>query len=292
MNTNHRRKGSFVASEASKLAPHSAPATSIQHLLDIMASLRAPDGCPWDQAQSFESLIPFLQEESAEYIDAVRENDTDGMREELGDVLLQVVFHAEIAREKGLFDFQDVVDGISEKLWTRHPHVFGDHEKLESPEDVETVWAQRKAAEKAEAGVKDDAYANPLLKVPRSLEPLVRAQELGRRAAKVGFDWGTPERVIEKIHEELAELEEAFEAKESDGVHEEIGDLLMAITQLARKLELRSDEMLARCNRKFEKRFTYVAEAMAAAGVPLEAEQFEAMQRFWDEARAKRVEEN
>lgn len=290
MNTKDRAKGSFLASEIGKDLPHAAPATSVQVLLDIMASLRAPDGCPWDQAQSFESLLPYLQEESAEYLDAVRQNDVDGMREELGDVLLQVAFHAEIAREKGLFDFQDVVDGIAEKLWTRHPHVFGDREKLYDPSAVEAVWNERKRAERAAKGIVEEGETNPLSKVSRSLDPLVRSHELGRRAAKVGFDWTSAADVVPKIREELSELEDAMSGGDADAIAEELGDLLFSVVNIARKLGVRPDAAIARANHKFERRFAYVVKAMDAEKIPLTPEQVTAMERFWNEARSKRIE--
>lgn len=289
MNINHRAKGSVAASEGTKSPPVAGSPAQIQRLLDVMASLRAPEGCPWDRAQTFESLVPYLQEESAEYIDALRAGDAAAMLEELGDVLLQIVFHAQIAEEAEMFSFQDVVDGIAEKLWSRHPHVFGDHARAENPAEVEQVWEAQKAKERVARG-EDAAPRSPLDRVPRSMEPLTRAHELGRRAAKVGFDWATADDVIPKIHEELAELQQARDLHDADGVEEELGDLLCAVVTLARKLGVRPDAALARTNRKFEERFAYVAARMNEEGLALSAEQMEAMSRHWDDAREKRVE--
>lgn len=267
---------------------HRAPAAQIQHLLDLMASLRAPDGCPWDRAQTFESLLPYLQEEAAEYIDAVREGDTDAMKEELGDVLLQIVFHAQIAREQEVFDIQDVIDGLVEKLWTRHPHVFGPRDAAADSAEVENVWEEQKRKERAARG--EEQEKNPLRRVPRSLPTLARTHQLSKAAAKVGFDFDSPAQVLAKVEEELQELREAMTSGDLVHTEEELGDVLMSVANLARKLGVRPDVALARTNQKFVRRFDYVIEAMDAAGYDVSEEHFETMQRFWDEAREKRVE--
>lgn len=268
---------------------HRAPDARIQQLLDLMASLRAADGCPWDRAQSFESLLPYLQEESAEYIDAVREGDMAAMKEELGDVLLQVVFHAQIAQEQDAFDLQDVIDGLVYKLWSRHPHVFGDgDESADNASDVEAVWAKKKREERAARGEAQDA--NPLHRVARSLPPLARARELSKSAAKVGFDFENATQVLDKIDEELDELREAMTSGDRVHTEEEVGDVLMSVANLARTLGVDPDAALARTNQKFVRRFDYVADAMTASNLEMNAEHFDEMQKFWDEARAKRVE--
>lgn len=260
----------------------------IQPLLDIMASLRAPDGCPWDKKQTYTSLLTYLSEESAEYIDAVLAGDREGMKEELGDVLLQVVFHAEIAREEGSFDFADVVEGICHKLWTRHPHVFGDHDAAHSAEDVERIWAERKAAERAARGDDRDARTarNPLEGVAKSLEPLQRAHALAKAASKVGFDWDHAPDVAEKVQEELAEVLDAHANGEGAArLEEEVGDLLFAVSNLARKLGVRPEDALRKANQKFERRFAAVVDALEAQGIPLSREARGAMEEAWNTVR-------
>lgn len=286
MNTKHRTKGSAVDAEPTSSLPSKAKATSIQRLLDIMASLRGPGGCPWDQEQSFETLLPFLQEESAEYIDAVREGDPTAMQEELGDVLLQVVFHAQIAAEKGLFDLQEVSDGIADKLYRRHPHVFGDVEGVTRAEDVERVWAAEKEKERVARG-ETATLSNPLARVPRSLEPLPRAYELSRQAAKIGFDWDRADDVVPKVREEL---DEVCAAESRDAQEEELGDLLFAVVNLCRKLAVRPDQALARANAKFERRFEYVLSKLTAEERGGDSGLRERMEVLWNEARAARVE--
>lgn len=267
---------------------HHAPAARIQNLVDLMASLRAPDGCPWDRAQTFESLLPYLQEESAEYIDAVREGDTNAMKEELGDVLLQIVFHAQIAREQESFDLQDVIDGLVDKLWSRHPHVFGPRDAAADPEEVEDVWEAQKQLEREARGEREEK--NPLRRVPRSLPTLDRTHALSKAAASVGFDFGDVEQVFSKVEEELQELREAMTSGDLVHTEEEIGDVLMSVSNLARKLGVRPEAALARTNQKFVRRFDYVVDAMDAAGYDISADHFDTMQKFWDEAREKRVE--
>lgn len=269
--------------------PAKAPNTTIQPLLNIMASLRAEEGCPWDRAQTFDSLLRYLVEESAEYIDAAESGDRAAMREELGDVLLQVVFAAQIAQEEGSFGFQDVVDGISEKLWTRHPHVFGDREAAMSEAEVERIWAERKAQERAARGDDRDARIdrNPLEGVPKSLEPLQRAHALGRAAAKVGFDWRDAAEVVPKVREELDEVLEA-QAQDDDGaLLEELGDLLFSVVNLARKLGVRPEEAMRVANRKFERRFEAIVTDVEAQGLRVADAGRDALEEAWERVRAK-----
>lgn len=267
---------------------HRAPAVDLQPLLDLMASLRAPEGCPWDREQTFESLLPYLQEESAEYIDAVRDHDLSAMREELGDVLLQVVFHAQIARESEAFDLQQVIDGLVHKLWSRHPHVFGDHAQVSDASAVEDVWAAQKAAERAAAG--ETSHRAAWERVPRSLPPLARANAFGKAAGKIGFDFADAEEASAKVDEELQELRDAMTSGDPVHIEEEVGDLLLSVANLARKLAVRPDEALAKSNQKFERRLRYVAQKMREADQEMTAENFQKMQEYWDEARALRVE--
>lgn len=267
--------------------PVKAPDTTIQSLLDIMASLRGEAGCPWDREQTFESLLRYLQEESAEYIDAVEQGDRAEMREELGDVLLQIVFAAQIAAEEGSFTFQDVVDGISEKLWTRHPHVFGDHESAMSAQDVEKIWAERKAKERLERGDDRDARIarNPLEGVSKSLEPLQRAHDLGKAAAKVGFDWDSAAEVVPKVREELDEVVEAAASGSRESLEEEVGDLLFSVVNLARKLGVRPESAMRAANRKFERRFARIVDGLESEGLSVRSASRDEMEMIWERVR-------
>lgn len=289
MSTPENSENTIASSVKNYRFPHNAPSVNIQQLLDLMASLRAPDGCPWDRKQTFASLVPYLQEESAEYIDAVRSRDPQAMREELGDVLLQVVFHAQIGREKGLFDLQDVIDTLVHKLWTRHPHVFGDEDKVTDASAVEDVWARQKAKEREAKGAPD--IDNPLAKVPKSLPTLVRAEAIGDAAAKIGFDFESAEDALRKVEEELEEVREAMTNGDRVHTEEEIGDLLCSVVNLARKSDICPDRALAQCNQKFTRRMEYVLQKMQEQNLVPSAEHMDIMEEFWREARHKRVED-
>lgn len=288
MSTPKGSESTIASSVKNYRFPHNAPQVNIQQLLDLMASLRAPEGCPWDQKQSFESLLPYLQEESAEYIDAVREKDFDAMREELGDVLLQVVFHAQIAREVGAFDLQDVTDTLVHKLWTRHPHVFGGEDAVTNASAVEDLWARQKEKERRAKG--EAPVRNPLAKVPKSLPTLLRTEAIGDAAAKIGFDFEGTEDAFGKVEEELEELREAMTSGDRVHTEEEIGDLLCSVVNLARKSKICPDRALAKCNQKFTRRMEYVLKKMEERGVEPSSEHMEMMEEFWREARYKRVE--
>jgi nucleoside triphosphate diphosphatase len=225
---------------------------NMQRLIDIMARLRDPEGgCPWDIEQDFRSIAPYTIEEAHEVADAIERGDLDDLKDELGDLLFQVVFHARMAEEQGAFDFGDVVASVSDKLERRHPHVFGDADIADA--HAQTVnWEQIKAAERAE---KVDGDQSLLAGVSRGLPALRRAVKLQKRAARVGFDWPAAEPVFDKIEEEIGELRDAMVAGDTDGVEEELGDLLFAITNLARKLEVDPGGALRRSNHKFERRF-------------------------------------
>ena len=241
--------------------------------LNIMQKLRSQEGCPWDREQNFNSLLPYLLEESYEYIDAVQGGNAKLMAEELGDLLLQVVFHAQIAKEEGKFTIEDVINEVCEKMIRRHPHVFGS-ENLGTSKEVLKKWEEIKAAEK------EGKPQSAMDKVPRSMVALTRAQELSRRAAKVGFDWDNAKPVLEKIKEEAGE----FEA-EKDGsleAEEEFGDILFALVNLARHKGINAETALARANAKFEKRFRQV-EAMAG-GRPQDFT-LEQLDEFWNKAK-------
>jgi len=238
-----------------------------------MQKLRSPKGCPWDREQNFNSLLPYLLEESYEYIDAVQSGNVKLMVEELGDVLLQVVFHAQIAKEEGKFTIDDVIKAICEKMIRRHPHVFGD-ENLGTSAEVLKKWEEIKNSEK------EEKPKSAMDKVPRSMVALSRAQELSRRAAKVGFDWSNPEPVLEKVKEEIAEFE--LEKNGSLEAEEEFGDILFALVNLARHKGINAETALARANAKFEKRFRQVE--ILAGGNPQNFT-LEELDKFWNEAK-------
>lgn len=231
------------------------PSYTLPDLLAIMAKLRAPEGCPWDRKQTHVSLLNYLIEESYEFIDAVEAGDKANMREELGDVLLQVVFHAQLAQEAGDFDFADVVQGIADKLVRRHPHVFGEV-KLDTAEAVEVKWAELKLAEKATTG-SDAKPKGGLGEVPRHLPALLKAEKLQKRAAGEGFDWPDWKGPADKIREELEELRVEAEAPERDPdrLEDEFGDLLFAAVNVGRFFKLDPERALARANRKFMDRY-------------------------------------
>jgi len=256
----------------------------ISRLIEIMAALRTPGtGCPWDLEQDFATIAPYTIEEAYEVADAIARADLGDLREELGDLLLQVVFHARMAREQGAFDFGDVVQTITEKLLRRHPHVFGAARGL-SPEDVRQLWERIKDEEKARKGGAEPAGA--LAGVPVSLPALTRALKLQDKAGKVGFDWNDPMAVLAKIREEADEIEAAIRAGERKHAAAEVGDLLFAVVNLARHLDADPEAVLRATNHKFERRFGSIERTLAARGKsPREATLAE-MDALWDEAKA------
>jgi nucleoside triphosphate diphosphatase len=263
------------------------PSRDIAALLDIMAALRTPGtGCPWDLEQSFATIVPYTIEEAYEVADAIARGDLGDLREELGDLLLQVVFHARMAQEQGAFDFGDVVQAITEKLLRRHPHVFGDAGGLEV-EAVNALWDRIKAQEKAEraANGKDKDHAGALAGVPVGLPALTRALKLQDKAGKVGFDWNDPRAVLAKIREEADEIEAALDGANGDAIAGEVGDLLFAAVNLARHVKADPEAALRATNRKFERRFAAIERALAARGkAPRDATLAE-MDALWDSAK-------
>jgi len=234
---------------------------SINNLLDIMRTLRDPQsGCPWDLEQDFRSISPYTIEEAYEVADAIDREDWPGLQDELGDLLLQVVFHAQMASERGLFDFGDVVDSIADKMTRRHPHVFG-NESVESAAAQSDSWAAHKRAEREVAG-----EIGLLNGVARALPALMRANKLSERAARVGFDWPDVERVRAKVDEELAELDESRNKGDQAGVFEELGDLLTATVNLARHLGVDPEDALRAGNDKFVRRFQGMEKLLTEAG--------------------------
>jgi nucleoside triphosphate diphosphatase len=264
------------------------PSRDVGRLLEIMAALRTPEtGCPWDLAQNFSTIAPYTLEEAYEVADAIARGDLADLREELGDLLLQVVFHARMAEEKHAFDFGDVVQAITGKLIRRHPHVFGDKHS-DSPRAVEGLWEQIKAQEKSEKAVRNPGAAGQegaLAGVPVALPALTRALKLQAKASQVGFDWNDPRAVLRKIREETDEIEAVLDTAPADAAAE-VGDLLFAAVNLARHLRADPEAVLRATNQKFERRFASIERALAARGkAPADATLAE-MDVLWDEAKA------
>ena len=249
-----------------------------------MAALRTPgNGCPWDLEQNFRTVAPYTLEEAYEVADAIARDDLVSLKDELGDLLLQVVFHARMAQEQGAFDFADVVETITAKLIRRHPHVFADADG-KTAKDVEALWERIKAAEKIERGEK--AKNGALAGVPIALPALTRALKLQDRAGRVGFDWNDPRVVLAKIREEADEIEAELDRRDKGRMAIEVGDLLFAVVNLARHLDADPEGVLRQTNLKFERRFAAIERALAARGkTPRDASLAE-MDKLWDEAKA------
>jgi ATP diphosphatase len=267
------------------------PSRDISRLLEIMAALRTPgSGCPWDLQQNFASIAPYTLEEAYEVADAILRNDLDDLRDELGDLLLQVVFHARMAQEQSAFDFGDVVQAITEKLVRRHPHVFGDAGSL-TAQAVEGLWDEIKAQEKAERAANrpgGDATAaeGALAGVPATLPALTRALKLQAKASKVGFDWNDPLAVLKKIREEADEIEAEIAAGDRRKAGQEVGDLLFAVVNLARHVDADPEAVLRGTNRKFEQRFASIEQALARRGKSPHQASLVEMDALWNEAKA------
>jgi ATP diphosphatase len=268
------------------------PSRDIRRLIEIMAALRAPGtGCPWDLEQTFATIAPFTLEEAYEVADAIERGDLVDLRDELGDLLLQVVFHARMAEEAGLFDFGGVVEAITTKLIRRHPHVFAEAGDLTSDE-VRALWGRIKTEERrlrAEAreaaGREPEARPSALAGVPLALPALTRALKLQEKAGKVGFDWNEARAVIAKLREEMDEIEAELDAGEQAKVAGEVGDLLFAVANLARHLGVDPESALRGANAKFERRFAHIEARLAAGGrAPAEAS-LDEMEALWNEAK-------
>jgi ATP diphosphatase len=255
-----------------------APPDRMQELLATMARLRAVDGCPWDREQTFATIAPYTIEEAYEVADAVERGDARHLKEELGDLLFQVVFHAQIASETRQFDFQAVAGAICDKLIRRHPHVFGASGPLTQAQQS-AAWEDIKAAERRAAA---PGAASHLDGVPRALPALARAYKLSKRAARVGFDFEHPSQTADKVAEELAEVRDATATAH---IFEEIGDLLFAAANLARKLEVDAEAALRSANAKFERRFRGMEALAAARGEIFENLDLEAQERLWQEVK-------
>jgi tetrapyrrole methylase family protein/MazG family protein len=265
---------------------------SFDELIAVMERLRAPGGCPWDHEQTYASLSQYLLEEAYETFDAIQEadktGDTTNLREELGDLLLQVVFHATIGKERGDFTIDDVAEGVAKKLVLRHPHVFGDA-KLARAQDVLDNWDQLKADERAASGKQEKKTDSILDDVPIHFPGLLEALKVTKKAAKVGFDWKTADDVFEKIEEEIREVKDAADKTDAHHLEEEIGDLLFAVVNLARKLDVEPETALKRTNRKFRERFLFIENELKRSGKTLESATLEEMDSLWEKAKSSRA---
>ncbi|CAN7526728.1 nucleoside triphosphate pyrophosphohydrolase [Pararhizobium sp. LjRoot255] len=269
------------------------PSKDITRLLDIMAALRQPGtGCPWDVVQTFETIKPYTLEEAYEVADAIERGDMDDLCDELGDLLLQVVFHARMAEEAGDFAFGDVVEAITRKMIRRHPHVFA-RSDADTPEAVKLQWSEIKQAEKDERrerrarhGLPEDGNKGHLDSVQRSFPALVEALKLQERAAKVGFDWSSPEPILDKIEEEIAELREALAADDKAKVADELGDLIFAVVNIGRHVGSDPEMALRGTNTKFRRRFSHIETELESAGETLEDATLERMEQLWQAAKA------
>ncbi len=266
------------------------PSRDIQALLDIMARLRTPvTGCPWDLEQNFATIAPYTIEEAYEVADAIARNDLDDLREELGDLLLQVVFHARMAEEQDAFAFGDVVEAITTKMIRRHPHVFGDENGKLTPHHVKGNWDRIKAEEKAERAARrppEERTHKSLLSGVKAGQPaLTRALALQNKASTVGFDWNDPRAVLNKIREEADEIEAVLETKDKSELEAETGDLLFAVVNLARHVGADPDTALRASNAKFERRFAYIERALESRGRTLDEASLDEMDALWNEAK-------
>ena len=258
----------------------SRAAEELEALLALMRALRAPDGCPWDREQTFATIAPFTIEEAYEVADAIGRGDLGRLRDELGDLLFQVVFHARMAEEAGQFDFADVARSITDKLIRRHPHVFAERKAVDVAE-LHVSWEAQKARERAEAG-----YHGVLSDVPRALPALARAAKLGRRAGRVGFDWDAPLAVRAKVNEELAEIDEALEAGNPGAVADELGDLLFTVANWARHLGVDPEQALQGAALKFEQRFERMERTAGSENLALTTLSAAQWERLWQAAKS------
>lgn len=257
-------------------------------LVAVMARLRAPGGCPWDAEQTYASLSQYLLEEAYETFDAIQEADATGnindLREELGDLLLQVVFHSTIGAERREFTIDDVAEGVTRKLILRHPHVFGDV-KLDRAQDVLDNWDTLKANERKASGKKERRGDSVLDDVPVHFPGLLEALKVTKKAAKVGFDWPNTDQILDKADEEIDELREAIETGDIMNIEEEIGDLLFVIVNLARQLDVEPETALKRTNRKFRQRFRFIEDELKKAGKDISDSTLNEMDELWDKAK-------
>ena len=245
-------------------------------LREIMATLRGPGGCNWDKKQTHKSLLPYLVEETYEVVEAIETENPDLLREELGDLLIQIIFHARIAEEAGQFDIDDAVNGINEKLINRHPHVFGEKKDL-NPQEVRDQWEKIKI----NSGEKKSVING----IPKSAPALIKAFRFGEKAAGVGFDWKDAAEVMDKIREETAEIETELSDGNKEKLESEIGDLLFAISSLARKCDINPEQALNKTLEKFQKRFNYIEEKVRRSGKTFDDFTLDELEAFWQQAK-------
>ncbi len=250
-------------------------------LLETIRKLRSPDGCPWDRKQTNDSLIAYLFEESNEVADAIINNDKNHLREELGDLLLQILLHSRIAEEENEFNMKDVVYFLNKKLISRHPHVFGD-ETARDPDDVTRLWEEIKKNERA-----DKKFESVLDKVPVNFYPVLRSYKLQKAASKVGFDWENYNEVFDKIDEEILELKNAIKANDAGDIEDEFGDVMFALINLSRFIDVNPDVALARTNNRFIKRFKYMENKIGESGKNFKDCSIEELEKLWQEAKEK-----
>lgn len=261
--------------------PKLPAAAGFARLVEIMARLRSPDGCPWDREQTFDTIKPYLLEETYEVMDAIDARDWDGLADELGDLLLQVVFFSQMAQEAGHFEVADAIQAINSKLIRRHPHVFGDGDAKTSDE-VLRKWDEIKATEKARP-------KGLLAGIPRSVPALMEAAQISSKAAQAGFDWNNFGEVLEKLKEELAELERARHEESQEALQDEIGDLLFVVVNMARFLKVDPEQALRGTNTKFRRRFGHVEASLEAQGKSPDKASIEEMEALWQEAKRNGV---
>lgn len=248
-------------------------------LLEIMEKLRGPDGCPWDQEQNHVTLIPYLIEESYEVIDAIEKNNTSLLKEELGDLLLQIIFHAQIAKDNHLFNMENIIEDLSQKLIRRHPHVFQD-KTVSSVEDVNRQWEKIKEEEKKSK----NNLESHLDSIPKSLPSLFEAYKLGKKASQLGFDWDHIDGAIGKLDEELSELKDSI-LNSKENIAEEMGDLLFSITNICRHLKIKPELALRKTNLKFRKRFTFIEKELKKKNKNFNDSTLEELDALWDQAK-------
>ncbi|XUY28106.1 nucleoside triphosphate pyrophosphohydrolase [Agrobacterium sp. rho-8.1] len=269
------------------------PSKDISRLIEIMEALRQPEtGCPWDIVQTFETIKPYTVEEAYEVADAIERNDLDDLCEELGDLLLQVVFHSRIAEEMGAFTFGDVVEAVTSKMIRRHPHVFAASE-ADTQESVKIQWNVIKAEEKRERaerraarGMTEDFKAGLLGSIQRTQPSLTEALKLQEQAAQVGFDWSAPEPILDKIEEEIGELREALASGKPEKVSDELGDLIFALVNIGRHVKTDAENALRGTNTKFRRRFHHIETSLSKSGETMEAATLERMEELWQSAKA------
>jgi len=271
------------------------PSRDVSRLVEIMTALRTPHtGCPWDLEQDFRSITPYTIEEVYEVVDAIERNDMDDLREELGDLLLQVIYHSQMASEENAFDFGDVVEGVTKKMIRRHPHVFGD-EKARNAGMAKGAWDRIKALEKAERatqraamGIAPKDEKNSLLDdIPPTMPAIIEAVKLQHKASKVGFDWNDPKAVLSKIREELDEMEAEIERNDTDAIEDELGDVLFALANLGRHLDIDPESALRGTNKKFRKRFGYIERNVGSKGQTMESANLDTLEQLWQDAKSE-----